>query len=81
MATRLEETLRVHAEAPTEPDHLFEDVMDAVNSPAFGPLSYAFDDRPAELDALTDTFEAADELLAAELDDLIETDDVDRGFY
>jgi len=81
MATRLEETLRVHAEAPTEPDHLFEDVMDAVNSPAFGPLSYAFDDRPDELDALTDTFEAADELLAAELDDLIETDDVDRGFY
>ena len=81
MATRLEETLKVRAEAPTEPDHLFEDVMDAMDSPAFGPMSYEFDGRPDELDALTDTFDEAEELLSAELDDLIEDDDVGRGFH
>ncbi|RLM67025.1 hypothetical protein DVK05_07275 [Halorubrum sp. Atlit-8R] len=81
MATRLTETLRVHAEAPTDPDHLFEDVMEAVESPAFGPMEYEFDGRPDELDELSDTFEEAEELLTSELDDLIEDDDVDRGFH
>lgn len=81
MATRLEETLKVHAEAPTEPDHLFEDVMDAIDSPAFGPMAYEFDGRPDELDTLTDTFDEAEALLSAELDDLIEDDDVGRGFH
>ncbi len=81
MATRLEETLKVHAEAPTDPDHLFEDVMEAIESPAFGPMAYEFDGRPDELDALSDTFEEAEELLTAELDDLIADDDVDRGFH
>ncbi|SNR24940.1 hypothetical protein [Halorubrum vacuolatum] len=81
MATRLQETLKVHAEAPTEPDHLFRDVMEALDSPAFGPMDYEFDGRPDELDVLTDTFEEAEELLSKELDELIEADDVDRGFY
>ena len=81
MATRLEEALKVHAEAPTEPDHLFEDVMEALDSPAFGPMSYEFDGRPDELNELTDTFDEAEELLSKELDDLIEEDDVDRGFH
>ncbi len=81
VATRLEETLKVHAEAPTEPDHLFEDVMDAIDSPAFGPMSYEFDGRTDELDELTDTFDEAEALLSAELDDLIEDDDVGRGFH
>lgn len=81
MATRLRETLRVHADAPTSPDHLFEDVMDAIDSPAFGPMSYEFDGRPDELDELSGTFEEAEELLSAELDDLIDADDVDRGFH
>ena len=80
MATRLEEALKVHAEAPTDPDHLFEDVMEAVNSPAFGPMDYEFDGRPDELDELGDTFEEAERLLSSELDDLIEDDDVGRGF-
>ncbi|MES3161990.1 MAG: hypothetical protein PPP55_10550 [Halorubrum sp.] len=80
MATRLEETLKVHAEAPTDPDHLFEDVMEALDSPAFGPMAYEFDGRPDELDELGNTFDEAESLLAAELDDLIETDDVGRGF-
>ncbi len=81
VATRLEETLKVHAEAPTDPDHLFEDVMEAIDSPAFGPMDYEFDGRPEELDELGDTFEEAEELLSAELDDLIDEDDVDRGFH
>ena len=81
MATRLRETLKVHADAPTDPDHLFEDVMEAVDSPAFGPMEYAFDGRPDELDDLSDTFEEAEELLSAELEDLIDEDDVDRGFH
>jgi len=81
MATRLEETVKVHSEAPTEPEHFFEDLMDALDAPAFGPMDYEFDGRPDELDDLTDTFEEAEELLGAELDDLIEGDDVDRGFH
>jgi len=80
-ATRLRETLKVHAEAPTSPDHLFEDVMEAIDSPAFGPMDYEFDGRPDELDELSDTFEEAEELLSAELEDLIDEDDVDRGFH
>ncbi|OYR81814.1 hypothetical protein DJ72_10285, partial [Halorubrum distributum] len=59
----------------------FEDVMEAVESPAFGPMEYEFDGRPDELDELSDTFEEAEELLTGELDDLIEDDDVDRGFH
>jgi len=80
-ATRLRETLKVHAEAPTSPDHLFEDVMEAIDSPAFGPMDYEFDGRPDELDELSDTFEEAEELLSSELEDLIDEDDVDRGFH
>jgi hypothetical protein len=80
MATRLEETLKVHSEAPTTSDDLFEDVMEALDSPAFGPMEYEFDDRPERLDDLADTFEEAEELLNSELDDLIEDDEVGRGF-
>jgi hypothetical protein len=81
VATRLRETLKVHAEAPTSPDHLFEDVMEAIDSPAFGPMDYRFDGRPDELDELSDTFDEAEELLSSELEDLIDEDDVDRGFH
>ena len=80
-ATRLRETLKVHAEAPTSADHLFEDVMEAVDSPAFGPMAYEFDGRPDELDELSDEFEEAEKLLSSELEDLIDDDDVDRGFH
>jgi AcrR family transcriptional regulator len=81
MARRLEETVKVHAEAPTTPDDLFRDVMDAVDSPAYGPAAFELSDRPDALDALAETFDEAEELLSAELDDLIERDEVDRGFY
>lgn len=80
MATRLEETLNVHSEAPTTSEDFFTDVMEAVDSPAFGPIEYELSDRPDRLDELSDTFEDADELLSSELDELIEADGVDRGF-
>jgi len=55
--------------------------MEAIDSPAFGPMDYEFDGRPDELDELSDTFEEAEELLSSELEDLIDEDDVDRGFH
>ncbi|WP_122090493.1 hypothetical protein [Halalkalicoccus subterraneus] len=79
-AKRLEETIKAHADAPTTPDALFEDVMGAVESPAFGPMEYDSYGRPENLDRLAEDFEEADELLNAELDELIGDDDVDRGF-
>lgn len=80
-ARRLEETVRVHAEAPTTPDDFFADVMDALDSPAFGPMEFEFADRPDELDGLTEQFDEADRLLTEELDDLVAEDEVGRGFY
>jgi hypothetical protein len=79
-AKQLEEVIKTHADAPTTGDALFEDVMDALDAPAFGPMAYEFDDRPDELDELADTFEEAEELLSAELDDLVADDGVGRGF-
>jgi hypothetical protein len=80
MAKRLEETVKVHAEAPTTPEDLFTDVMEAVDSPAFGPMEFELSDRPEELEDLSDTFEEAERLLDSELEDLIEDDDIGRGF-
>lgn len=80
MATRVTETVRVHSEAPTTPGDFFEDLMDAVDSPAFGPLSFELSERPEPLEDLSTEFEDAEELLSSELDDLIDRDEVDRGF-
>ncbi|CAI49564.1 uncharacterized protein NP_2946A [Natronomonas pharaonis DSM 2160] len=80
-AKELETVIETHAEAPTTGDALFEDVMGALDSPAFGPMEYDMYDRPDELDDLTDTFEEAEEVLSKELDDLIEDDNVGRGFH
>lgn len=79
-AKRLETVLETHADAPTTGDALFEDVMDALDSPAFGPMEYDMYDRSDALDDLSDTFEEAEELLSKELDDLIDGD-VGRGFH
>jgi len=79
-ATRLEEVVTAHAEAPTDPEHFFEDVMDALDSPAFGPMDYDQYDRPEGVEEMADTFEEAEELLDAELDDLVDDDGVGRGF-
>ena len=80
ISRRLETVLETHAEAPTRPQDLFDDVMEALESPAFGPMEYDQYDRPDELERLGEQFEEADELLSTELEDLIETDEVDRGF-
>lgn len=79
-AKRLQETVRTHADAPTTPDALFEDVMEAIESPAFGPLTVEPRQRPGHIDELADTFEDAESILDAELDDLINEDEVGRGF-
>ena len=80
VATRLEEAVKVHSEAPTDPDDFFTDVMDALDSPAFGPMAYEFDGRPGRLDDLEEEFSDADELLSKDLDQLVEEDGVGRGF-
>ena len=72
--------LETHADAPTTPDALFEDVMDAVDSPAYGPMDFDHYDRPDRLDELRDTFEEAEKLLEAEFDDVVD-DSVDRGIH
>jgi hypothetical protein len=79
-ARHLEETLKAHADAPTTPDDLFTDVMDVLDSPAYGPIEYEQRTRPDGLDEMSDTFEEAEELLDAELDDIVTGDDVGRGF-
>ncbi|MDG5777643.1 hypothetical protein VB773_07160 [Haloarculaceae archaeon H-GB2-1] len=79
-AKNLETVLQTHADAPTTPDALFEDVMDAMDSPAYGPMEFDRVDRPDRLDDLSNTFEEAEELLDKELDDLVD-EDVERGFY
>ena len=79
-ATKLEEVVKAHADAPTTPGDMFDDVMEALESPAFGPMAYDGYDRPEELDGLAEQFEEAEKLLSSELDDLIEADEVDRGF-
>ncbi|MFC6835251.1 hypothetical protein [Halomarina ordinaria] len=80
-ATRLGAVVETHLDAPTTPDAFFEDVMDAVDSPAYGPMDYGgfAGGRTEALDALAETFEEAERLLDAEFDDLV-TDDVGRGF-
>ena len=80
-ATELETVLEAHADAPTTPDALFEDVMGALESPAYGPMDYDMYDRPTDLDSLSGTFEEAEDVLTTELDDLIEDSDVGRGFH
>ncbi|GGL53350.1 hypothetical protein [Halocalculus aciditolerans] len=79
-AKRLEEVVKTHADAPTTPDALFDDAMDVLESPAFGPMAYEFDGRPDALDGLAEQFEESEELLTEELEDLVERDDVNKGF-
>jgi hypothetical protein len=78
-ASELEEVIRTHADAPTTPDALFEDVMDTLDSPAYGPMEFEHHDRPEALDDLSDTFDEAEELLDKEFEDVID-ESVERGF-
>jgi len=77
---RLAEVFHAHDEAPTDPDHLFEDVMEAVESPAYGPMEFDAYDRPDRLESLADTFEDAEAALDAEFEDVVD-EDVRRGFH
>jgi hypothetical protein len=81
MAKQVEETLRTHSIAPTGAEDLFEDMMQALESPAYGPMRYRPRERSAELDALSGEFPDADALLSRELDDLIDADGVNHGVY
>ncbi|WP_136715419.1 hypothetical protein [Halorientalis salina] len=78
-ANELSEVLQAHADAPTTPDDLFDDVMETLESPAFGPAEIDTYDRPDSVDDLSTTFEEAEELLDAELDEIVD-ESVDRGF-
>ncbi len=82
-ATRLESVLETHAESAAEadPDAVFEDLMHALDSPAFGPMDFDQYGRPEQLDALNDLFDETTELLDAELSELVDDDDVGRGVY
>lgn len=78
-ANRLQTVVETHAKAPTTPQALLDDVMDALDSPAYGPMEFDHYDRPTAMDSLTDTFEEAEQLLDGELEDLID-ESVSRGF-
>jgi hypothetical protein len=78
-AKRVGAVVETHADAPTTPQAFLEDVMDAVESPAYGPMDFDHHDRPDRLDDLSGTFEEAEELLDAEFEDVID-EDVERGF-
>jgi hypothetical protein len=80
-ATHVEEVIKAHADAPTTPGDLFDDMMEALESPAFGPMEYDQHDRPEPVDELATTFEEAEDVLNAELDDLVEADEVGKSFY
>lgn len=80
MGKRLATVLETHADAPTSPEALFEDVMDAVESPAYGPMAFGKNDRPAAMDDLSGTFEEAEQLLETEFEAVVD-ENVTRGFY
>ena len=78
-ARDLGEVLKAHADAPTTPDALFDDVMETLDSPAFGPAEFELTERLDTLDDLSTTFEEAEEVLETEFEDVVD-DTVDRGF-
>ncbi len=79
-AKELETVVETHADAPTSPQALFEDIMGALDSPAYGPMEFDMTDRPEQMDEFTETFEEAEALLDSEFEEIIE-EDVERGFY
>ncbi len=80
-AKNLQEVLKAHSDAPTTPGDLFDDVMAVLESPAFGPMEYDQFDRPDELDDLAATFEDAEEVLETEFEEIVDADEVGRGFH
>jgi len=76
----LQTVVETHADAPTTPRAMLEDIMDAVDSPAYGQMEFDQHDRPDTMADLTDTFDEAEELLDKEFEDVVD-EDVERGFY
>ena len=54
--------------------------MDALESPAFGPVDYDTRTRPDGVSELSSTFEDAEALLETEFEELVDGDGVNRGF-
>ena len=79
-AKNLEAVLETHADAPTTPQALVEDLLDAMDSPAYGPMEFDQYDRPEQMNQLTETFEEAETLLESEFEEIV-SEDVERGFY
>lgn len=79
-ANELEQVVKAHSDAPTTPEDFMDDVMDAMDSPAYGPIDFDHYDQPESLTSLTDSFDEAQSVLDAELEDLIESDGVGRAF-
>jgi hypothetical protein len=79
-AQELESVVQTHADAPTTPRAMLEDVMDALDSPAYGPMEFDSHGRPASMNRLTDTFEEAESVLDREFEDIVD-ENVERGFY
>jgi hypothetical protein len=77
-ATELEAVLEAHADAPTTPQALIEDMLEALDSPAYGPMEFDRHGRPAPMSELTNTFEEAESLLTREFEDIVD-ETVSRG--
>ncbi len=73
--------LEAHQTAPTAPADLFADLMEAVESPAHGPLALSPDGRPDALDRLQSTFDEPNSVLDDELEDLIDRSGVGRSIH
>ena len=78
---RVEETLKAHVDAPTNSLDLFEDMMGAIGSPAYGPLDYrGMGKRPESLDILAKEFHDVNKSLEKKLDAMLKDDEIERGF-
>lgn len=81
VANRLEAVVEAHADAPTTPEDFVDDMLEAMETPAYGPMEFDQYGRPSQLDDLAETFEEPEDILDAELDELVEDDEVGRAFH
>ena len=72
--------LEAHADAPTTPLDCFDDVMEALESPAFGPMDNDPVDRPDALSTLAERVSGQERELEEALESRLESDGVTRGF-
>jgi hypothetical protein len=79
-ANELESVIEAHADAPTTPRALLEDVLETVDSPAYGPMEFDSHGRPDAMDRLTNTFDEAESVLDREFEDIVD-ETVERGFH